>query len=250
MTYFPYSRNSYSAHARLSFYTSHIPSSTPTPINNLINTLDTITMSNLDNQAPMDPVVAAGATSHTGGFADAGASSSASAISPLTGSTAAPQSSSFAPSATSALGSAGVPFGYSGGVFGVGVAPGAPSGGMQSSPNVPAAGTSIDPSTGKPFSAGMTRAELEAKKAADLTGREQAARQLAGPGLATGAPPVDTPGRELPGGWGRKSLRNPKHKSRLTTKSYSCPPRSWYLSTSASLHLRGKLDTGSSRYTS
>jgi hypothetical protein len=70
------------------------------------------------------------------------------------------------------------------------------AGGLQSSPNVPAPGSSIDPSTGKPFSAGMTRAELEAKKAADLSGREQAARQLAG-GL-------ETPGRELPGGWGRE----------------------------------------------
>ena len=83
------------------------------------------------------------------------------------------------------------------------------SGGLQSSPNVPAPGTSIDPSTGKAFSAGMTRAELEAKKAADLGGREQAARQLAGPGLSRGASELSTPGRELPGGWGREcTIRN------------------------------------------
>ena len=72
------------------------------------------------------------------------------------------------------------------------------TGGLQSSPNVPAPGSSIDPATGKQFSAGMTRAELEAKKAADLSGREQAARQLAG-GL-------ETPGKELPGGWGREYI--------------------------------------------
>jgi hypothetical protein len=94
-----------------------------------------------------------------------------------------------------------------GGAFGVtNYAPGA--GGLQSSPNVPAPGSSIDPSTGKQFSAGMTRAELEAKKAAELSGREQAARQLAGPGLAAGPSELDviTPGKELPGGWGRESL--------------------------------------------
>lgn len=79
------------------------------------------------------------------------------------------------------------------------------NGGLQSSPNVPAPGTSINPSTGKPFSAGLTRAELEAKKAAELSGREQAARQLAGPGLSRGVSEASTPGRELPGGWGRES---------------------------------------------
>lgn len=86
-------------------------------------------------------------------------------------------------------------------------------GGLQSSPNVPAPGTSINPSTDKPFSAGMTRAELEAKKAADLSGREQAARQLAGPGLSRGSSELSTPGRELPGGWGRESsLPRPSRK--------------------------------------
>jgi hypothetical protein len=81
-------------------------------------------------------------------------------------------------------------------------------GGLGSSPNVPRPGTSIDPATGKPHVAGLTRAELEAKRAAaaatvetataggvvegngsgkgkekdisELSGREQAARQLAG----------------------------------------------------------------------
>lgn len=38
-------------------------------------------------------------------------------------------------------------------------------GGLASSPNVPAPGTSIDPATGKPHTAGLTRAELEAMKA-------------------------------------------------------------------------------------
>ncbi|WWD19494.1 hypothetical protein CI109_103955 [Kwoniella shandongensis] len=41
-----------------------------------------------------------------------------------------------------------------------------PSGGLASSPNVPRPGTTIDPATGKPHTAGLTRAELEAKKAA------------------------------------------------------------------------------------
>ncbi|WVF73149.1 hypothetical protein IAT40_007968 [Kwoniella sp. CBS 6097] len=152
-------------------------------------------------------------------------------------------------------------------------------GGLQSSPLVPKPGTSIDPATGQPHTAGLTRAELQAKRAAeaagaaafsssssggqpassaeippnqpgtsgisneeleqiknkgadlldptplaqqarrsshsqsksgfapdgrrlsDLTGREQAARQLAG----TAVPPTAgeiTPGLELPGAWG------------------------------------------------
>jgi hypothetical protein len=88
-----------------------------------------------------------------------------------------------------------------GGAFGVTNYASAGAGGLQSSPNVPAPGSSIDPSTGKQFSAGMTRAELEAKQAAEVSGREQAARQLAGGASA----PLETPGKELPGGWGRKS---------------------------------------------
>ena len=88
-----------------------------------------------------------------------------------------------------------------GGAFGVTNYASGGAGGLQSSPNVPAPGSSIDPSTGKQFSAGMTRAELEAKNAAALNGRQQAARQLAG-GL-------ETPGKELPGGWGREYFFEP-----------------------------------------
>jgi hypothetical protein len=159
-------------------------------------------MSNPINNMIIDPV-AAGATAHTSGFVepkDTSSSTSSAIPAASSSTTTAPSTFSAAPAvtpATAILGSAGIPaqFGYTGGAFGVtNYSSGA--GGLQSSPNVPAPGSSIDPSTGKPFSAGMTRAELEAKKAADVSGREQAARQLAG-GL-------ETPGRELPGGWGRK----------------------------------------------
>ncbi|KAK4689345.1 hypothetical protein P7C73_g761, partial [Tremellales sp. Uapishka_1] len=141
-------------------------------------------------------------------------------------------------------------------------------GGLASSPNVPRPGTSINPETGKLHTAGITRVELEAKKAAalkaeeeaeakeveaesqntssvagttshleELSGREQAARQLAGLGTPPPAstastitsttmgpkstiPPSElkpvgvqrlhsygdggeiTPGLELPGAWG------------------------------------------------
>jgi hypothetical protein len=159
-----------------------------------------VIMSNPINNQIVDPV-ALGATAHTSGFVEPNQSSStSSAIPAASSSTTAPSNVSAPPAvtpATAILGSAGIPaqFGYMGGAFGVtNYSSGA--GGLQSSPNVPAPGSSIDPSTGKPFSAGMTRAELEAKKAADLSGREQAARQLAG-GL-------ETPGKELPGGWGRE----------------------------------------------
>lgn len=90
-------------------------------------------------------------------------------------------------------------------VVGGPIAGSAGGGGLASSPNVPRPGTSIDPATGKPHTAGLTRAELEAKKAAaasELSGREQAARQLTG-GLGEAA---ITPGKELPGGWGRESF--------------------------------------------
>jgi hypothetical protein len=167
-------------------------------------------MSNINTQVPIDPVAAAGATAQTSGFVQpteplSGSSSSAvpAAVAP-----AATSSTTTAPPvapATAILGSAGIPaqFGYMGGAFGV-TNYANTSGGLQSSPNVPAPGSSIDHSTGKPFSAGMTRAELEAKNAADLSGREQAARQLAGPGLGSAAPPAETPLKELPGGWGRE----------------------------------------------
>lgn len=111
--------------------------------------------------------------------------------------------------------------GFGGLVSGVGG-----GGGLASSPNVPKPGTSINPATGQPHTAGLTRAELEAirakntgtldtapltagiltgntadhRRVSDLTGREQAARQLAG-NVQTD---VITPGKELPGGWGRK----------------------------------------------
>lgn len=173
-------------------------------------------MSSSSNQQIVDPV-AAGATAHTSGFVEPKETSSSSAVPAASSSTAAPSTLASAPAsvtpATAILGSAGIPaqFGYMGGAFGVtNYASGA--GGLQSSPNVPAPGSSIDPSTGKQFSAGMTRAELEAKNAADLSGREQAARQLAGGAAA----PVETPGRELPGGWGRESLFDDLHDCNLT----------------------------------
>lgn len=102
-------------------------------------------------------------------------------------------------------------------------------GGLGSSPNVPKPGTSIDPATGKPHTAGMTRAELEAKKygltgtgkgkekdESEVSGREQAARQLGqsgpvgnlklserlGADRGISGQEVITPGLELPGGWG------------------------------------------------
>ena len=61
------------------------------------------------------------------------------------------------------------------------------AGGLGSSPNVPAPGTSIDPATGKPHVAGITRAELEERKAA--------AAGLAG-GLAS-SPNVPVPGTSI-----------------------------------------------------
>ncbi|EIW71843.1 hypothetical protein TREMEDRAFT_73420 [Tremella mesenterica DSM 1558] len=105
-------------------------------------------------------------------------------------------------------------------------------GGLGSSPNVPKPGTSIDPNTGKPYTAGLTRIELAQIRAAkavaaaqaeveaqvgglnvgqeggvrenvggakleDLSGREQAARQL------TGGLEVEKEEKELPGGYGR-----------------------------------------------
>lgn len=181
-------------------------------------------MSNPENQTPVvDPIAMAGATAQTSGFAQAGSSSSpanpaqsASTSAPISDAQPKPTSrSSFAAPTFSSSASTGIfptsaaipaQYGYLSGGFGGGIVAPTTTGGMQSSPNVPAPGTSIDPTTGKPFSAGMTRAELEAKKAADLSGREQAARQLAGPGLAVGSSgDVITPGKELPGGWGRES---------------------------------------------
>lgn len=95
-------------------------------------------------------------------------------------------------------------------------------GGLASSPNVPKPGSSIDPKTGKPHTAGLTRAELdtmratghgpldsapsmlEGRRLSEMSGREQAARQLTA-GLDSGDAGLITPGKELPGGWGRES---------------------------------------------
>ncbi|KAL1405290.1 hypothetical protein Q8F55_008917 [Vanrija albida] len=61
-------------------------------------------------------------------------------------------------------------------------------GGLASSPNVPRAGATIDPATGKPHQAGLTRAELEAKRAAEAAG--------SGGGLQS-SPNVPRPGATL-----------------------------------------------------
>ena len=84
--------------------------------------------------------------------------------------------------------------------------------GLGSSPNVPKPGSTIDPATGQPHKKGLTRAELAAMQAksatesqggagvySDLSGREQAARQLLSTANTSGQ---ITPGLELPGGWG------------------------------------------------
>lgn len=80
-------------------------------------------------------------------------------------------------------------------------------GGLGTSPNVPLPGTSINPATGQPHTAGLTRAELDAMKAKgnaipreaviqanfaqpDMSGREQAAAQLAGTGLVVPSSPT------------------------------------------------------------
>ena len=167
-----------------------------------------------------------GATTHTGGFAVIGGEQTHA-------------HDSFAPDDRSALAQA--PAAGFGGGFG---------GGLASSPNVPAPGTYINPETGKPHTAGLTRAELEAIRAkgadlldqaphhevarrsslttpaiasgsgsggvgpdgrrlSDLTGREQAARQLTGTAGTSGLVGDGgemTPGLELPGGWGRELL--------------------------------------------
>jgi hypothetical protein len=46
---------------------------------------------------------------------------------------------------------------------------------------------------------------LEGRRLSELSGREQAARQLTA-GLDSGDAGLITPGKELPGGWGRESL--------------------------------------------
>jgi hypothetical protein len=81
-------------------------------------------------------------------------------------------------------------------------------GGLATSANVAAL-----PTAG--HSEGLTRAELNARKAEqatgkhleEMSGREQAAAQLGIlTGLAAGTSGTITPGKELPGGWGREFL--------------------------------------------
>ena len=77
-------------------------------------------------------------------------------------------------------------------------------GGLGSSPNVPAPGTSINPATGLPHSAGLTRQELAAMKAqqeharglSELSGRQQAAAQLVGTGPVLAGTPASPTGGE------------------------------------------------------
>ncbi|WVQ72977.1 hypothetical protein IAR50_002540 [Cryptococcus sp. DSM 104548] len=89
-----------------------------------------------------------------------------------------------------------------------------PGGGLASSPHVPKPGSSIDPATGKPHTAGLTRTELDAKKAAALQAAAPAASAEPpasnsdglttsaglggewGPGLAS-APGVPKPGTSI-----------------------------------------------------
>lgn len=52
-----------------------------------------------------------------------------------------------------------------------------PGGGLQSSPNVPRPGATIDPNTGKPHQAGLTRAELQAKREAEAAATAKAAAE-------------------------------------------------------------------------
>jgi hypothetical protein len=69
---------------------------------------------------------------------------------------------------------------------------------LASSPNVPAPGTSINPATGLPHTAGLTRQELAAMKAqeehgrrlSEMSGRQQAAAQLVGGGPVVGGQPA------------------------------------------------------------
>ncbi|KIY54976.1 hypothetical protein I307_05737 [Cryptococcus deuterogattii 99/473] len=58
-------------------------------------------------------------------------------------------------------------------------------GGLASSPNVPKPGTSINPQTGKPHTAGLTRAQLEAQKAGEAA--FQGGQNFADPGLVSSA---------------------------------------------------------------
>ena len=108
------------------------------------------TDSNSISQATAESLTGvAGGTAHTGGFAVVGGQDPSHQLSSSTFA-----DDSFAPDDRSVQ-AAGL------GGFG---------GGLASSPNVPAPGTSINPETGKPHTAGLTRAELDAirSKGADL----------------------------------------------------------------------------------
>lgn len=69
-----------------------------------------------------------------------------------------------------------------------------PGGGLASSPNVPQPGTSINSQTGKPHTAGLTRAQLEAQKAGEVA--FQGGQGFAGPGLGS-SPNVPKPGTTI-----------------------------------------------------
>ncbi|OCF32178.1 hypothetical protein I316_06092 [Kwoniella heveanensis BCC8398] len=62
-------------------------------------------------------------------------------------------------------------------------------GGLQSSPLVPKPGTSIDPATGKPHTAGLTRAELQAKRAAEAAAAATGSSPSSQPASSAEIPP-------------------------------------------------------------
>lgn len=187
-----------------------------------------------------------GATAQTSGFAQAGRKDSATAI----------------PSQ----------FGY--------LADPASGGGLASSPNVPKPGSTINLATGKPHVEDLTRAELaaiqskgkglldptpqpeaarrssivecvlaeeeamegtkEGRRLSDLSGREQAARQLmgtAGAGTGSNNSVQSTPGIEMPGGWGRECpIGRDKLTGGCSGEASSC---TGFRTKRSELHLRG-----------
>lgn len=84
------------------------------------------------------------------------------------------------------------------GSSGLGLGGAGDGGGLASNPNVPAPGTSINPATGLPHTAGLTRQELAALKAqqehsksiTEMSGRQQAAAQLVGAGPVVAGQPA------------------------------------------------------------
>lgn len=116
---------------------------------------------------PTAPTGPSGATAQTGGFAQAGDSSSPSAAAAPAAGTSTTTQDTTTPvvpitSQFGFLAPAGLP--GSGAIPMPLYASGA-GGGLASSPNVPKPGTSIDPATGRPHQAGLTRAELEQMRA-------------------------------------------------------------------------------------